>query len=166
MGDPVPGTPAWFRKLERNRARAQAVRDARFCAGSRGQSILAKDRREQAARGNAEADSLRARSNRNMRAAHGHARQAARATSELKHVKKQLLKEGNEKRALQTALTKALAAQKKAEAAQKKTEKDLQQLRFKWDWLFLKVSEREARRLRRLSSTPPRNRDRSWGGGQ
>ena len=43
---------------------------------------------------------------------------------------------------------------------------ELRKVSLRWGWVLAKVSSKEGARLRRLASTPPRNRDNCWGGGQ
>lgn len=159
MGSPAPGTPAWFRKLERNRLAAQTKRDDKFCTSARGKRVLDADRRRQAIVTNRELDTLRTRSNRYMRAANEHKKKADATASEVKRLQRRLRQTASKAEALQAQVDSLLAKKKSADA-------ELQRLRFSWDWLLAKVSAKEARRLRWLSATPPKNRDRCRGGGQ
>ena len=128
--------------------------------------MLAADRAAQTKASNQELDRSRVKSNRHMRDSRQWKAAAERTTAELQVVRKRLVKRTDALEALQADLEETRQALKDTRAEKRKAEKERQNLRCQWDWLLAKVSFKERARLRRLSATPLRNRDRSWGQGQ
>lgn len=159
---PKKGSAAYQRKLERANARRQRQRDAAFAKTRRGKRLTKRIKDDVCKESAQEADGLRARSNRHMNAAAMSKKEASWAKASSAHAAAKLKQETSR---ADKAEAKVKSLQEELAQANKE-KKALQKTALGWGWVLAKVSVGEARRLRRLAETPPRNRDRCWGGGQ